>query len=209
MPLSIFLKEYIGFIIIIIWIIFETFITIFRKGSLHYGNCFCNLLIGLSFLLFLFLAFLLNYLNFGSITTHPMLAAIFAILGFLLSLSGFGLRILSLKTLGHWFTPNITLQNNQVLIQKGIYKLIRHPSYTGVLSLYFGISFLLSNWVLFIFALTCFPFIYILRIRIEEKNLIERFSKDYIYYQKRTKKIIPFIYWKIFYHDYSIGRLLI
>lgn len=193
MALSIFLKDYIVSIIIV-WIILEIFITIFRKGSLYSGNCFCNLLVGLSFILFLSLAFLLTGENRGVVTNYVISAGAFSILGLLFTSCGFALRIISFITLGRLFTPNVTLQNNQELVQKGIYKLIRHPSYSGGLSLYLGISFLSSNWILLFFSLTWFPFIYSLRIKIEEKKLIERFGKNYICYQKRTKKIIPFIY---------------
>jgi len=100
----------------------------------------------------------------------------------------------SIIVLGEFFTPVISIQKNQKLIQEGPYKYIRHPSYTGLFLEIVGVGLFLSNWLaIIIILILLFPSL-IYRILIEEKVLVKEFGNEYTSYQKRTKKLIPFIY---------------
>lgn len=78
------------------------------------------------------------------------------------------------------------------LITNGPYKFIRHPMYSAVLLLCFGL--LLTNYN-FLGSLSFFILFLVLifKIRYEEKKLNEYFS-DYKIYSKNTKKLIPFMF---------------
>jgi len=178
-------------LLVIVWLIFEISLMIFRKGNLYPGNFFSNILVSFSFFLYLLLAFLLNRGKLGIIRNHSLMLNI---LGIMFILGGFVLRVISLIKLGKWFTPNVTVRSNQAFVQDGIYRLIRHPSYCGGIGIYCGISMVLGNWILLIFSLTWFLLVYSLRIRAEEKILIEKFGQDYFAYRKKTRRFIPFIY---------------
>ena len=129
----------------------------------------------------------LSYTNIGEINTTV------SYLGLIIIISGFVLRQYSIKILGRFFTPVIMLQKDQKLIQEGPYKYIRHPSYTGLLLELTGLSLSLSNWLSLLITLILFLPVINYRIKIEEEFLNKNF-KGYPNYQKRTKKLIPYIY---------------
>ncbi len=114
--------------------------------------------------------------------------------GLLLIYAGIILRLSIIKSLGHFFTVDVTIKQNHKIKKDGFYKHLRHPSYSASLLSFigFGISLnnLLSLALVFILILTAF----IIRIKIEEKTLIEHFGAEYIEYMSKTKAIIPFIY---------------
>ena len=114
--------------------------------------------------------------------------------GLLLIVLGIAVRLTAIRTLGQFFTVNLNLSDNHQLIKKGLYKFIRHPSYTGSLLSFFGFGLSINNWpgLIVIFTPVLFAFIY--RITIEEKLMSDQFGKEYEEYKKRTKRIVPFIY---------------
>ena len=107
---------------------------------------------------------------------------------------GLLIRISSIRQLQQYFTYSVTKVENHELIEKGFYKVIRHPGYLGQLIIFIGISIALSNWLSVIVMF--FPILigYINRIRVEEKFMIEQMGDKYFGYQKRTKKLLPKIY---------------
>jgi len=116
------------------------------------------------------------------------------IIGAILTVIGLIVRITSIMTLKKQFTYTVTKINNHELIEKGLYKIVRHPGYLGQLIIFLGISTSLSNWLSIIFMIVPVMIGYIYRIRIEEKFMVEQLGQKYLDYQTRTKKLIPKIY---------------
>lgn len=128
----------------------------------------------------------------------PMLfiynSAIFFNFGFFLVLFGLLLRWFSVNYLGRYFTVNVTILNNHDLITTGIYKYIRHPSYTGLILYYVGLGLLMSNFIcLFILSVSAL-IVVLARIKVEEQVLNNHFGKKYKDYQKRSFKLMPFVF---------------
>lgn len=115
-------------------------------------------------------------------------------LGLFLILSGVVIRFTAVRTLGNFFTVNLALHKDHRLVTKGLYKFIRHPSYTGALLSFAGLGLSFNNWLslVIIFIPILLSFIY--RINIEEKLLIQQFGQEYIDYMKNTKRLVPFLY---------------
>jgi protein-S-isoprenylcysteine O-methyltransferase Ste14 len=90
-------------------------------------------------------------------------------------------------------TSRLQVVEGHRLVKDGLYKHVRHPLYLGETIRNLGIVLIFSSvyGVLFIAVGTIFL---LLRIRIEEKMLIEAFGEDYKEYQRNTKRIIPYIY---------------
>jgi protein-S-isoprenylcysteine O-methyltransferase Ste14 len=114
--------------------------------------------------------------------------------GFILIIIGLYIRVTSIMTLKRQFTYTVMKIENHELIEKGLYKTIRHPGYLGQLIIFTGISTTLSNWLSVLFMIVPVLLGYIYRIHVEEKFLIEQMGQKYIDYQERTKRLIPMIY---------------
>ena len=83
---------------------------------------------------------------------------------------------------------------DQHLIQKGFYRYVRNPAYTGSILSLLGIAFSLRNIFAPILVLIICIVCYGIRIKIEEKALKEQFKKEFENYCKNTYCLFPFIW---------------
>ena len=84
-------------------------------------------------------------------------------------------------------------EKTTVLIEQGLYKYIRHPLYSSLLFLTWGIFLKNPTVPLSFVALLSTVFLYLTAI-FDEKECIEFFGPPYREYMKRTKLFIPFIF---------------
>lgn len=93
--------------------------------------------------------------------------------------------------LGINWSPTLEIREKHELVTRGFYGLIRHPMYASQFLWVTAQPLLLQNWVAgFIGMLTFVPF-YFLRVRSEEKMMIETFGDPYRKYMQRVGAIIP------------------
>ena len=114
-------------------------------------------------------------------------------LGVALYVVGGTLRLWPVFVLGHRFSGLVAIQPGHKLATEGIYGVIRHPSYLGLLvnSLGWGLAFRSGVGVLLMVALLS-PLV--ARIRAEEALLQAQFGDEYEAYRGRTSRLIPGIY---------------
>jgi protein-S-isoprenylcysteine O-methyltransferase Ste14 len=108
--------------------------------------------------------------------------------------AGLMIRWLAIWQLGKAFTVNIAIASDQQLKTDGLYGIVRHPSYTGLLMVVTGLALCLDNlWSILVIVV---PIVLVLayRIRIEEKMLTGAFGAQYEQYSRHTKRLIPLIY---------------
>ncbi len=87
----------------------------------------------------------------------------------------------------------VEVEDNQKLIDTGLYSIVRHPMYTVTIFLFLSIPLILGSIISFVIFLI-YPFIIIKRINNEEE-VLGRDLKGYKEYQKKVKyKLIPFIW---------------
>jgi protein-S-isoprenylcysteine O-methyltransferase Ste14 len=116
------------------------------------------------------------------------------LIGIAILLGGMALRFWSVFTLGAAFRTTVETHADQKVVSHGPYRLIRHPSYSGWLLICCGYGIALQNWLSLLMA-GLLPLLALLyRIRVEEATLAASFGSEYIEYQKRTKKLIPWIW---------------
>ena len=118
----------------------------------------------------------------------------FFIIGAILVLIGLIIRINSILTLKQHFTYTVTEIESHEIIEKGLYKYIRHPGYLGQLIIFLGISTSLANWLSVLLMILSVLIGYSYRITIEEQFMKQQLGQKYLDYQKRTKRLIPIIY---------------
>ncbi|MFH1017883.1 MAG: isoprenylcysteine carboxylmethyltransferase family protein [Pseudomonadota bacterium] len=117
-----------------------------------------------------------------------------SIVGAVVAIGGMALRLIAIRTLGQWFTAAVTVQDSQKLIQHGVYRWIRHPSYTGAVLFWAALPFLLSVPLCAIVAWPLLAFAYSRRISAEEAALTKRFGDDYEEYRRRSWRLFPPVY---------------
>ena len=102
------------------------------------------------------------------------------------------LRIWPVFVLGRRFSGLVAIQPGHTLVTSGIYGIIRHPSYLGLLvnSLGWALAFR-SGWVLLVVCLIP-PLVE--RIRAEEALLRSQFGAEYDAYCGRTWRLVPGLY---------------
>jgi protein-S-isoprenylcysteine O-methyltransferase Ste14 len=107
---------------------------------------------------------------------------------------GFFLRQWAVYLLGTCFRTTVELEKEQKVIQKGPYKYIRHPSYSGIILFFIGYGLVTENWLSLLMASALPTIALIHRIKVEENALVQGMGAEYEAYQKRTKKLIPGIW---------------
>jgi protein-S-isoprenylcysteine O-methyltransferase Ste14 len=184
-------------IITIIWLASEILLSLLRRGKNKSqdfdkaNSLILWIIIILSISIGINIAAKSGSSGIGSFSRgYPMTSYI----GLLLILSGIAVRWTAILTLGRQFTTTLTIVDDHKIIDSGIYKYIRHPSYTGALMSFLGLSIIFSNWITFIVIFVPILFGYIFRINTEEKLLINHFGEEYIIYARKTHRLIPKIY---------------
>src|ERR1700730_11922887 len=114
-------------------------------------------------------------------------------IGVVLFTAGSALRLWPVFVLGHRFSGLVAIQPGHTLVTSGIYRIIRHPSYLGLLigTLGWGLAFRSGVGVL-LAALMIPPLLP--RVRAEERLLRTEFGAEYDAYRARTSRLIPGLY---------------
>jgi len=113
-------------------------------------------------------------------------------IGQILFYSGIVIAIWAAILLGPNLTPLPKPKPSGQLIQTGLYKLVRHPIYLGVILVSFGWAGIEQTIYTLVLAFILLIF-FDLKSRQEERWLTQKFS-EYAEYKMTTKKLIPFVY---------------
>jgi protein-S-isoprenylcysteine O-methyltransferase Ste14 len=116
------------------------------------------------------------------------------LLGVVLFAAGSALRTCPVFVLGRRFSGLVAIQSEHALVTSGVYGVIRHPSYLGLLvnSLGWGLAFR-SGLAVLLTALLIPPLL--ARVRAEERLLLRtQFGGEYDSYCARTARLIPGLY---------------
>jgi protein-S-isoprenylcysteine O-methyltransferase Ste14 len=104
------------------------------------------------------------------------------------------LRGWSIKTLGGYFTGRVMVSAGQPVITAGPYRLLRHPSYTGLLLACAGVGLTSANWVA-VATMVLLPAAAVLwRIHAEENALLTTLGDRYRAYAGQHKRLVPFLW---------------
>lgn len=114
-------------------------------------------------------------------------------LGLSLVLAGSILRVWSVLSLGQMFRRVLATAPTDRLVTDGPYRLLRHPSYTGVLIALLGLSLAFDN-VLALGAFLMPMLAYVYRLTKEEEILVATFGHEYRAYQRQSWRLLPFIW---------------
>src|SRR5262249_45984763 len=99
-------------------------------------------------------------------------------------------RTWAVATLGRWFTWNVDVQPGQRVVERGPYRFVRHPGYTGALLTYAAVAVLFHSWVAAALALVALPLAFARRIAYEQA-LLRRCVPGYAEYAGRIPALVP------------------
>ncbi len=131
-----------------------------------------------------------THLNADTSITSP--SGLLLWLGYGIFILGTVIALIAAINLGKNLTPLPRPKENAELIQRGIYRFVRHPIYFGVIVLSFGWGLIQQSTLVWLYVLIIAIF-FDIKSRKEEQWLVERFSA-YADYQGRVRKLIPWIY---------------
>jgi protein-S-isoprenylcysteine O-methyltransferase Ste14 len=116
---------------------------------------------------------------------------LWAAIGCVVGIDGVVFRQWAIVTLGAQFTRNIQVTEGSRVVDRGPYRRLRHPSYTGAIVMYAGIGIGLANAVSLV-ACVLLPAVgYVLRIPREEALLRDQLGEPYAEYARRTRRLVP------------------
>ncbi len=93
---------------------------------------------------------------------------------------------------GNW-SVTLKVRENHVVVNTGVYRLVRHPMYSSFFLLGLAQMLLLPNWLAGTSGLIGVGLLFGFRVLREEAMMLEYFGDDYRSYMARTKRIIPWI----------------
>jgi protein-S-isoprenylcysteine O-methyltransferase Ste14 len=93
--------------------------------------------------------------------------------------------------LGTNWSITLEVREEHRLITQGVYRRIRHPMYSALVLYAVGQTLVIPNWVAGPSNLIAFAVLLALRVRAEERMMVEQFGDEYAAYTARTKRLIP------------------
>ena len=92
-----------------------------------------------------------------------------------------------------WLSRTVEVQENQKVIDTGLYGIVRHPMYTATILLFMAMPLVLGSWLSFAIMLL-YPVVIVFRIRNEEQ-VLEAGLAGYREYKQRVRcRLLPFIW---------------
>ena len=113
--------------------------------------------------------------------------------GVVLFAAGGALRIWPVFVLGRRFSGLVAVQRGHTLVTNGVYGVIRHPSYLGLLVNALGWALAFRSGVGVVLTALILPPL-VARINAEERLLRAHFGGEYDAYRARTSRLIPGVY---------------
>ena len=93
--------------------------------------------------------------------------------------------------LGTNWSITLEVREQHRLITQGVYRRVRHPMYSALVLYSVGQALVIPNWVAGPSNLIAFAVLFALRVRAEERMMVEQFSDEYAAYTARTKRLVP------------------
>ena len=107
---------------------------------------------------------------------------------------GIAFRVWAVVVLGRYFTVDVRVREHQEVVDRGPYRLLRHPSYTGLLCTCLGIGLALGNWVALLVAIVPTTIAIVFRIRVEERALLAGIGEPYREFCATRSRLIPHVW---------------
>ena len=116
---------------------------------------------------------------------------IIRLVALVLLVGGLAIRWVAILTLGRLFTVDVAIHTEHEVVQVGLYRFARHPSYTGLLIAFLGLGVSFGNWLSIAGLLIPIILAVLNRVAKEEQALLASLGSEYAAYCSHTKRFIP------------------
>jgi len=113
------------------------------------------------------------------------------IIGLAIVILAMALRRWAVLTLGQFFTVQVQVRSGQTVVDTGPYRWVRHPSYTAITMSFVGIGVALENWLSLLVLIVVPTIGLVIRIRVEERALLEALGEPYREFSATRARLIP------------------
>lgn len=111
-------------------------------------------------------------------------------LAVILCVVGLAFALWARITLGRNWSGTITFKAEHELIVRGPYRIVRHPIYTALLTMFLGTAILIGR-VGGVLGLALIFASFWIKLRREEELMLQQFPGQYADYQRRVKRVVP------------------
>jgi len=173
--------------LILIVILLERFFEIVKTKRIETCktyNTYSTYLLTLSYLL-------LNTIIIVELINRKNVNVYLLVTGVLIYFVSTSYRRKAIKTLGMYFRLNIAFTQDHKLITSGIYAIVRHPYYFGAILEVVAIPIIFNSFNGVIFCLVVNIPLWVHRVTIEEKVLVDFFGDAYLQYSRSVPLIFP------------------
>ncbi|HMA04555.1 MAG TPA: isoprenylcysteine carboxylmethyltransferase family protein [Methanomicrobiales archaeon] len=179
----------------VVWLVFWAywFITAALTRSPFKRTQSCSRLLLFTIISVLALAILVEELPQGILVRDVLPGgAATMLVGLPITILGLGVAVWARVHLGRNWTSRPGIKVGHTLIRTGPYRFVRNPIYTGLLIGYTGTAIVIGTlWALFLILFVLGASL--LKIREEERLLLEEFGEDYEQYRREVRALIPYI----------------
>jgi protein-S-isoprenylcysteine O-methyltransferase Ste14 len=109
-----------------------------------------------------------------------------------LVVAGFAFTVWARVTLGSNWSGSVVFKENHELVEKGPYAYVRHPIYTGLLSMMLGTALYYADALGLVLFAAGVVVLY-LKSQREERLMISHFPDEYLEYRRRVKALVPYV----------------
>lgn len=146
---------------------------------------------------FLTIQFIIGRAGVGHIVFGQSIADILTVTGCVAVVMGVVLNLVARVQLGSNWSNDIVVYQDQTLVQKGLFGIVRHPLYSTIFLISLGLAFQYQNHIsLFASVLILLPLLY-LRVG-KEENFLEKHLDGYLAYEQSVPALFPFSLRKFF-----------
>jgi protein-S-isoprenylcysteine O-methyltransferase Ste14 len=107
---------------------------------------------------------------------------------------GLGIRWMAIFKLGRSFTADVVIRRQQRVEKTGVFSMVRHPSYSGLLIIFTGLGVNTRSWIGLAIVVVRIANALLYRIQVEEAALRDAFGEEYRTYCRSTKRLIPGVF---------------
>ena len=112
--------------------------------------------------------------------------------GILCAIVSFKLRWAAIAALGKFWSLHVEIRENHEFVQSGPFRFLRHPTYFSMILELASFGLICSAWWMLLLIPVAYIPALILRLRLEEPALVDKFGETYREYQRRVPMLIPY-----------------